>query len=43
MVRRLITLVVLLGVVAAFAWSFWPRAVAVETATVARREAWAAT
>ena len=38
MVRRLITLVVLLGVVAAFAWSFWPRAVAVETATVARRD-----
>lgn len=38
MLRRLITLAVLLAVAAALAWSFWPRAVPVEIATVARRD-----
>lgn len=38
MVRRLITLAALLGVLAALAWSFWPRAVPVAIATVARRD-----
>ena len=38
MVRRLITLAVLLGIAAALAWSFWPRPVRVETAMVALRD-----
>ncbi len=38
MARRLVTLAVLLGVAATLAWSLWPRAVAVETAPIERRD-----
>lgn len=38
MARRLITLAIVLGVAAALAWSFWPRPLPVETATVERRD-----
>ena len=38
MVRRLISLAVLLAVAAALAWSFWPRPVVVETVVVERRD-----
>jgi len=38
MARRLITLAVLLGALAALAWSFWPRPIPVETAVVAHRD-----
>lgn len=38
MLRRLITLCVGLAVLAALAWALWPRPIAVETATIARRD-----
>ena len=38
MLRRLITLAILLAVAAGLAWAFWPRPLAVETAKVERRD-----
>ena len=38
MLRRLITLAILLAVAAGLAWAFWPRPLAVETATIALRD-----
>jgi HlyD family secretion protein len=38
MLRRLITLAILLGVAAGLAWAFWPRPLAVETAEIALRD-----
>ena len=38
MLRRLTTLAILLAVAAGLAWAFWPRPLAVETATIALRD-----
>lgn len=38
MLRRLITLAILLAVAAGLAWAFWPRPIAVETAVIAARD-----
>lgn len=38
MLRRLITLAILLAVVAGLAWAFWPRALPVETAVIGVRD-----
>lgn len=38
MLRRLITLAILLAVVAGLAWAFWPRPLSVETAVIAARD-----
>lgn len=38
MLRRLITLAILVGVAAGLAWAFWPRPLAVETAEIALRD-----
>ncbi len=38
MLRRLMTLAILLAVLAALAWAFWPRPLAVETAVIAARD-----
>ena len=38
MLRRLITLAILLAVAAGLAWAFWPWPLAVETATIALRD-----
>jgi HlyD family secretion protein len=38
MLRRLITLVILLGVAGGLAWAFWPRPLAVETAEIRLRD-----
>jgi hypothetical protein len=38
MLRRLITLAILLAVAAGLAWAFWPRPLPVETAAIAARD-----
>lgn len=38
MLRRLLTLAILLAVLAALAWAFWPRPLPVETAVIERRD-----
>lgn len=38
MLRRLITILILLGLAAALAWAFWPRPLPVETAVIATRD-----